>query len=749
MHPGITDFPPPHGAGLRAQSALVVAALLFGATGTVAAAPSLPAQATPSTAPNAGPVTAPDADLLRRVVAALSSGGRRARGQAVGKLAGLSDARTVQVLTYVARHDRTAQVAVAAVRGLGALGKAGRADVVGPLGQLGRDGERANIAETALQTLGKLRSPAAFTALAGVARSEDVRSKLRKRALAVARRYFPKRSKELPRLAGSAGVAAIGGAGFGGYTMSMIGRFAATDSAETIGWVTGIALGGVAGWLVGRELPLERQAYYGSGLFWGAAVGSLLGGATHQAPVEPDGYGYASWRGGDNYSAYNQARLAYEDDRQFHERYVGGLSVAGELLAGVGLWLAADSLNMSAGDVVVTDLGGGAGFFFCLGALQQLTPRDDKRGASALLALSTLAGLGLSAWVAPQMELSAGDGWLMTLGAAEGAAWGASISGLVLSDKSSRADEKIGGSALMGMSLGLVAGGALSQVTDYQPGDVGQMMFLSQLGKALGAGSVLLADPDDDKPVLVGMLIGSGAGLLSAATVARSLSYDGGGGPLVAIGTTWGAWHGVSLAAWLDEHTSLDGTQLAGVSLLNIGVFGLGAAAAAQAWDFTGMEAAMGSTGLVWGAWLAGWTGSLRNWEAEDLLFATAIGGDVGAAISGVLVSPVVGLDPLVIGGASIGGIGLAGIGTMAMMMVTEDRDRWIQANLAGSALGLALGGMLTSWWLEDRRARRKAGIAPAMEFETPAWLRGVGATPVMDGQGRMEGMALTLQGAW
>lgn len=677
------------------------------------------------------PVTAPDAALLNRVVTLLSTPQGRARAAAAGRLAGLTDARSVHVLAYVARHDRAPQVAMAAVKGLGALGKAGRAEVTGQLAALGRDAERQLVAEAAQEQLGALRTGAAFAALSSLAADEEVPQALRKRAVAVARRYFPKRSDELPRLAGRAGPAAIGGVAFGGYTLGMIGRFAASDSAEVVGWITGGVLGGAGGWLVGRELPVERQAYYASGLFWGAAVGSLLGQTISQAPARQEG----EWQ-------------AYQDDLLSHDRFVAGLSVAGEVLAGLCAWAVADQLDMSAGDVIVTDLGGASAFLLTWGLLLQATPPEDSRPGAAIMAASTLAGLGLAVWVAPRLKFTQGDTLLTGLGAAEGAAYGLSISSLVLTKNSDRSGGKMGGATLMGTSLGLVAAGALSQVSDLSPGEVGQMMLLSQLGKALGAGSVLLSNPDDADPVLAGMLVGGTAGLLAAGTVARSLRYQGGAAPLVGISTGWGLWHGAAVGAWLERHGGFEGTRIGGLTLLSGGVFGLGAVAASQVWQFSAMEASMGSTGLAWGAWIAGWSGSLTDWKVEDVMFATAIGGDVGAALSAVLVSPLVGLDPLVIGGASLGGIGLAGVGTMAAMMVTENRDRWVQANIAGSVLGLALGGAVTAQLLAGRAQRRKkAGLGAQRPDLTPSWLRGVAATPLMDRDGRMQGMTLGVQG--
>ena len=236
---------------------------------------------------------------------------------------------------------------------------------------------------------------------------------------------------------------------------------------------------------------------------------------------------------------------------------------------------------------------------------------------------------------------------------------------LLLKEGSDHRDDKIGGGALLGTGIGLLAGGALAQVTDYRPGDVGQMLLFSQLGKALGAGSVLLTDPDDGDPVLVGLLLGTTAGLVTAATVGRPLRYQGGDAPM----------------------------------------------------------------------------------DGEDVALATAIGGDVGAALTALLVSPTVGLDPLVIGGANLGGIALAGVFTMGAMMVTEDHDAWIRANIAGSALGLLGGGLLAHGLLDGRRrpARNKtADTGEASEFK---WLRGLAAVPLMDRDGRVEGVALTVQG--
>lgn len=694
-----------------------------------------------------GAPAAPDAALLARVVEVLSTPQGRARAEAAARLAGLSDARSVQVLAYIARHDRDQAVALAATKGLGALGKEGRGEVVALLQALGSDGERETVAEAALDTLGELRTPAAFEGLRSVAGDDGVHRVLRKRAVSVARRAFPERIKELPRLSGDAALAATGGVLAGGYTLGMIGRFAATDSAEAIGWVTGGVLGGASGYLLGRELPNARQAYYASGLFWGAAVGGLLGRSLRKSPVAPTEPGYGKGPASVDWAAYDAAQTKYNDDVSAYDRFTGGLSVAGEVLVGLGAWAIADDLDLGLGDVLVADLGASSAFVLTFGALQQVTPKDDKRAGFGLMAASTSLGLALATWAAPKTSFTAGDAGLTTLATAEGATAGAALTGLLLKRQSDRSGEKIWGGTLMGTGLGLAAGGALAQFTAWEPGDVGQMLTWSLLGKALGSGSVLLTDPEDGDPPLIGMLLGGTAGLVAAATVARPLQYHSGDPQLVALATGWGLWHGFAVGGWLSDHGSFKGTRVGGLTLVAGGALGAGAVVASQYWDPTGLEVAMGGTGLVWGGWIAGWSGALADWRASDVVLATAIGGDVGAAVSSLLVSPVVGLDPMVLGGASLGGIGLAGVGTMAMMMVTDNRDRWIQANIAGSVLGLVGGGLITAHLLEGRARPRTGGAGAAESGEGPTWLRGLSAAPLTDREGRLEGFALTLQG--
>jgi hypothetical protein len=65
--------------------------------------------------------------------------------------------------------------------------------------------------------------------------------------------------------------------------------------------------------------------------------------------------------------------------------------------------------------------------------------------------------------------------------------------------------------------------------------------------------------------------------------------------------------------------------------------------------------------------------------------------------VSGLLLSPLVGVHPTRMGWANVGGLAGTAVFSLIAAMTTSDRDTLIGANLAGSLVGLGVGAYVGS----------------------------------------------------
>ncbi|GEM_PF-3057088 len=693
---------------------------------------SLPRAATPT-----------DAALLGRVVDAMGADDGR-RGKRTIAIGDVHDPRAVTVLLYVANHENERNVAIAAVAGLENLARNGRVDAVSALESLVA-GRRARIAAAGVIALGRIApSPESFNALMRIASNDKIVQAHRKSAINELKKRFPKRlaGTRLPRLSGPAVLPTLGGAWAGGYLLNVLGRFAKDDSAETIGALTGALIGGGTGYLFGREASIDRQTWFLSSILWGQFTGEFLALSTVTSP---------------------------------NDRVRGAFGVGGEIAGFVGGMMLEDRLDLDAGDTVFVDVSGVAGFLFGAGLTQLLpSPRDQKAGAQLMLATAWLGGVAAVA-ASERVKLRGPDIYLQVYGAAEGMWYGSFLADTVhdspaeqrerifndstltqveRNDRASKIEEdsrdvEVGG-LLVGAAVGYGVATAISQNSNLTGGDVTQILVFSQYGKTLGAGLAFLGKFNEDRTNVMQLGIGA-LGMGIAALTLDDLRFRGGDRALVPLATAWGLFHGGAIASFMAEKKKLKQAQGAGIVFTSGAVLGIAAMAATQELELTNLEATMASTGAFWGAWLGFWTAvRLKTGDGETFM-ASAIGGDVGAVVTGMLISEYVGLDPLVLAGASFGGLTVAGVGTLLTLMATNDEDALITTNIAGSLVGMAIGGVAANYYVQRRGRRPDKNRRPVMnddDFSLPTWFAGFNATPIVRENG-YEGMTLNLAGRW
>lgn len=680
-----------------------------------------------------------DAVLLGHLLTLLGAA-PDARAGHVGWPAAEADPRAIAALRYVGLHDARPDVAEAVPP---RLARFGHPAAVAALRDLAVGAEGSRPLPSALAALGRHPLPAAWDELYAIALDTDLDIDLRREALAVLERDHPSllATRGRPSLGGSALVATAGGTFFGGFALSAVGRFAGNRNAGDIGWVAGGILGAGTGYLLGRHVPDARQQYYLSAMGWGAFSGLLLANAT----ARPEAINCFDQFNGNGQEIFRESRFPGQEFRCFDNSRVetaeAGLSLLGQL-GGFGLaWLGADTLRMTSSDVLVANLTGIAATVATSGALGLVDPTEDKRPGYAVLLGGALLGTGVGVAAARHLHFDNGDAALTLLGGAEGMYFGGFLVDLLAPDRDTEAAVALGG------GLGVLAAGAVAQVSGMKPEQVGEMLLLSTYGKALGAGMAMLSDAKSDTVNATHLGLGA-VGFVAGALLTDQTRYESGDRALVPIATGLGLWHGGLVGVLAEEaRRGGSGGNLVGGMILSGGALaGLGAMAVSQGTDMTNWQATMGSSGAVWGAWLSGWSMVLE--EPKDATGAATrllVGTDVGLLVTSLLVSPAFDVDPRVIAGANFGGMALAGVGALLTAMFTEDSDAIVRANLGGSVLGLAVGGALAFSLLPPAAEAVPGAVQGAGSvLGFPAWLslpiRSVAGAPNFGADGRLDG---------
>ncbi len=448
-----------------------------------------------------------------------------------------------------------------------------------------------------------------------------------------------------------------GSAALGSYGMAAVGGLGRNDAGITIGAFGGALVGaGTAFFLTrtGEVTPAESR-WVLSGGAWGAGFGMLAAGAAQQNPAT---------------------------------RLVLALGLLGESTGVLATAITRRTMPFGAGDVVTIDLAGLAAIELALGGLQFGSRGGDPRLVPGVVLAAGASGVLAGALITRKLHFSDGDVVLTGEAAYEGA-W----AGWLLARASGATADHRSGALQLGLGLGFVGGAALAQVTDYRPADSVFTLMLGSYGKVLGASVPMLAEARDER-VAAGALAGSVAAVAAGYLVAPKVTMAPGGASFVAFSTALGLWHGLALSA---SSSGVSDRRAGGATLLGASAGGLLAMPIAATLSPTTYTTAALAGGSFWGSWFSAWGVALSDMTEKNGLRLTLAAGDVGLAASGLLVSPVVALDPRRMGIANLGGLAGAAVGSMIVALASKDRNAVITGNLAGSAAGLVFGSILAA----------------------------------------------------
>lgn len=510
----------------------------------------------------------------------------------------------------------------------------------------------------AARTLGEVGSEDAANALIDALRRPRLPASLRRAILESIRTHYPDRVAELEGQVASDGRLWLtaGGAWGLGFALGSAGYFGQSRLAP-VGWVTGAVGGGTAGWLYGRAWPMEAgdAAYITTGGILGTTSGMFLGASID--PTNPD------------------------------RMYMGGL---GGMAVGYGVTAATrtqhpgtpgDALEAS-GIAALTSTGAVSATSF---ALSNGSPVGTERASARLLA--TGLGLGLGSvgghLIAPQVDLTPEDAGLIALSSA----WGLGATWLVPIGESDRSTLP-----LLGASAGGLIGYGLAAPLDV-PVDVQAASWAGGVyGGVLGLGLGLTIDPASDAPRAMAMGLGT-AGMLTGAgfAVLDPEPLDDRDVVLVGLSTAWATWQSAGWALVLHADT-----RQVGPFVMFPAVVGAGMAIASPVVDVSVPQSSAATSVGLWGAYTGGVAAELTD---NDVLLWALVGGDLGLAGGAVLMSPVVGAQPVVIGVADAGGVLGGSVGALGAAFATEDPDAILAASLVGAGVGFGTGAVVGATW--------------------------------------------------
>lgn len=512
----------------------------------------------------------------------------------------------------------------------------------------------------AVEALARMPDPGVREALLTVARRPGLSPAVREAVLrALARRWPLLTLGDLPPAENGAPWLAAGASASLGYALAAAGWFGRTRRWE-VGAVTGATAGATAGWIYGRAWPREAGD---AGLV--ATSGALGTGAGFLV-----GYGAAE---GDLSTAF-LGGLAGE----------GAGLVLGALAAGPHRGVGQDAAE---GTAIAALVGGAA-------ALGRAATGADGPETALAGGVGLAAGAVVGHLSAPGLRLPTDLGPVGV-----GAALGLAATALAPAERPLPA-------ALAGTLGGAAVGGVIGAWADPPPDLLLGAVAGAGLGGALGAGAGLAVGAS---PGLRGALGGAGGGLgLLTGTAVALVDPD----PLddrdAAFGAAAAAWAGWNAAAASDL-ADVPTDRAAGAVLLAAA----GAAVATSAGNVlvdVPIPQTLCATSLgIWGGYVGYQAGDLVG---VDPLLVALPASDLGLALGGLLVSPLVGVPPLVLGVADAGGVFGGAVGALAAGIATSDGDAVTASSLAGAGVGGAVGLAVGSVWHRSQ-GRRDVVLRP------------------------------------
>ncbi|HEX8698439.1 MAG TPA: HEAT repeat domain-containing protein [Myxococcaceae bacterium] len=473
------------------------------------------------------------------------------------------------------------------------------------------------------------------------------------------------------------------GATYGAYTLYALGDIGRTESGPALGLIGGAALGGTAGYLLGKDFTQARSLTLSTGTGLGLWAGLGVG----------------------------LAALSPTEER----RYLNFFALGGEALGALGSWYLWDTLGQR---LEVTSPN--ADPWITPTAIMLTTPtlhllsqinNDDGRiqglGLTSGIVLGGTLGMLLRHQVTDGRGsyLATGTGWSMGLGA--------------LGQLGSTDHPTVERTELVMLGAGL-AGLTLAQLTwtpELKPGDIATINGFAVGGAALGGGLIFLGEEDKSDQATARILMATtAAGLVGGRLLTERLHFSAGDSSLLGLGLAQGTVTGAMLPGFFEEDP--DGRSVASGMLLGSSLGTLATVGLTQVTEYTPAEVGRMAVIDLFGSMAGvGTVMMLREDQTSerDVQRGLLIGSLASLAASSQLTSRMevsrgdaalvglgsswgawqglglaIGLEASgeVKGGATLLGLGLGGLGGLGLSQVVEVSPYWVAAASSGSLWG-------------------------------------------------------------
>lgn len=706
-------------------------ALLLTGAGAAAEAPLVPASA---------PEGAPDA--VTSLASAMNlSLPEQERVAAVSALSRLGDERLLPILSYL-MQDRVRPVRGAAVAAVGAMPGDAAQELL--FGCARNTSLSYDTREACVRTLHLQGLPSAPDRLEQLTRDGSLSGGLVALARAELQAHYPSRLQPVPEQAAPTAARdrpgrfsfqvsgrqalMLAGATFGGYSLYALGDIGRTEAGPTLGLIGGAALGGAAGYLIGKDFTQARSlaltAGTGLGLWAGLGVGLAALNPTaerrylHLFALGGEALGaYAAWASwealGPLLEASPQAdpwitptaimlatpalHLVSQINNDDETLHALGLT-SGVLLGGTVGMLLKNRVTDGRGPYLATLTGWSMG----LGALTLRAGREAPTLPQTELAMlgAGLAGLGVSqlTW-AP--ELKTGDITTLNGFAAGGAVFGAGL----LAVGSEGTEQTAAAILATTTAAGLTGGRLLTQHLQFSTGDS------SLLGLGLAQGTLtgflvpgLANSPPSSRDRLAGTLLGASLGSLATVGLAQVTDYSPEEVGRLFLFDAFSSMAAVGAVQVMKSTATSARHRERG--LFVGGLAGLAAASQlAPRMELSRGDSALLGLSTGWGAWQGLGLALGMDAPGEVMGGATLLGLGLGG-LSGMGLSQSVELSPGQVAAASSGALWGGWLMTSAQLAWGElDRSDALLV-LGASDLGLALSTLALSPLVEATPAQ-------------------------------------------
>jgi len=452
-----------------------------------------------------------------------------------------------------------------------------------------------------------------------------------------------------------------------GYSMTAAGYIGKTDGAlAPLGAITGGVAGGTAGYLYSRAWPVEAgaAALISSAGFMGTVSGIFIGSGLEAD--DPTGAAYLGGLGGEV--------LGYGLGIGLQKQYNGQARDSWEAM-GIGLL---------SGTVV----GSAAAF------QRQRTDNPNPRTVTPEIGAGLAIGTAIGHVAAPRVDIGKMDMALIGVSSSYGLAFGS----LVPPTGGFRQ-----GLPTFGLSAGALMGYGLSGAIEPQPDVVIGAITGGAFGGFFGAGVAQVAAPYDFQATQGTALAGITAGMALGGYFSHVNPdpIDDRDVVMTTMTTSWAAWQTTGWSIYAGSNASQPGP----VYIIPTAVGATNAAVSGELDIPVTHSSAALSLGL-WGAYAGGASAQLTG--ADPLLFAL-VGSDVALVGGVVLMSPLVGAPPLVIGLADAGGVLGGSTAALGTSIAIDNSDTILIASLIGSGAGLAGGAVIGTIWHQSGTSRNIA----------------------------------------